>query len=303
MKSTEDIATHELQKTCIHNELPFEIQRLQRVADKEGYLFNKSCNEQNFKIIWITKGTGVHYIDFQQLAVENNSLFFVKPNQVHQLSLAGPAEGYVITFAESFLCIEDQERHSTYHSSLFKLFASTTGTTVGNDVVHMKNIAEEMIKEFDGQNLFRTEILRRYFKILLIYITRQLEGRFETIKQTRNIEIVQQFMNLLERNFKKLRMVSDYAMMLSVTPNYLNETIKKTTGFSASHHIRQRIVLEAKRQATYSDNCMKEIAYLLGFCDVAHFSKFFKNTTGMNFSIFKKEKICLQPCFTSSFGN
>ena len=104
------------------------------------------------------------------------------------------------------------------------------------------------------------------------------------------MEIVQQFMSLLEKNYKEQKMVADYASMLSVTPNYLNEIVKKTTGFSAGHHIRQRIVLEAKRQATYSGNCMKEIAYFLGFCDMAHFSKFFKNTTGMNFSDFKKEK-------------
>ena len=58
--------------------------------------------------------------------------------------------------------------------------------------------------------------------------------------------------------------------------NYLNEIIKKTTGYSAGYHIRQRVVLEAKRKAAYSDSCMKEIAYHLGFCDIAHFSKFFK---------------------------
>jgi AraC-like DNA-binding protein len=38
---------------------------------------------------------------------------------------------------------------------------------------------------------------------------------------------------------------------------------------------------------------MKEIAYHLGFSDSAHFSKFFKNTTGMNFTDFKKEKFAI----------
>jgi len=44
------------------------------------------------------------------------------------------------------------------------------------------------------------------------------------------------------------------------------------------------------RLAVYSDVCMKEIAYLLGFSDTAHFSKFFKKSTGMNFSEFKRNK-------------
>ena len=290
MKATEDFTRTRPLKNNMNDYLAFEIYRLRRFPENPEDLFNVPQNDGNFKIIWITTGRGVHYLDFQKITVSDNRLFFVKPNQVYQFNLAGPVEGYCISFAESFLCIEDQECNSTYHSSLFKLFAGAGGITIQNDFIDMKNIAEKMIEEFDGENLFRAEILRRYFKILLIYIKRQLEGKFETLKPSRNIEIVQQFMNLLEKNFKELKMVSDYASMLSVTPNYLNEIIKKITGFSASHHIRQRIVLEAKRQATYSDCCMKEIAYLLGFCDIAHFSKFFKNTAGINFSDFKREK-------------
>lgn len=105
------------------------------------------------------------------------------------------------------------------------------------------------------------------------------------------MSLVQQFMSLLEKHYKTEKMVAGYASLLSVTPNYLNEIIKKTTGYSAGHHIRQRVVLEAKRQATYSDHCMKQIGYYLGFDDTAHFSKFFKNAAGINFTDFKKERI------------
>ena len=48
-------------------------------------------------------------------------------------------------------------------------------------------------------------------------------------------------------------------------------------------------MLEAKRQAAYSSLTMKEIAYQLGFDDIAHFSKFFKNVSGSSFTDFKKK--------------
>ena len=86
-------------------------------------------------------------------------------------------------------------------------------------------------------------------------------------------------------------MVSDYAGQLCVTPNYLNRTVKKVTGFTASHHIQQQIILEAKRKAIYSSVSMKEVAYYLGFDNLAHFSKFFKNNCGMNFTDFKKSAL------------
>ena len=95
-------------------------------------------------------------------------------------------------------------------------------------------------------------------------------------------------MELLDKNFKEKKMVAEYAAQLLVTPNYLNRIIKNITGFSAGHHIRQRIVLEAKRLGLYTAAGMKEIAYKLGFIDSAHFSKFFKTYAGLNFSEFKK---------------
>ena len=95
-------------------------------------------------------------------------------------------------------------------------------------------------------------------------------------------------MELLDNNFKETKMVAEYAGQLAVTPNYLNRIVKKNTGFSAGHHIRQRVVLEAKRMGRYSDAGMKEIAYSLGFLDSAHFSRFFKTFAGINFSEFKR---------------
>ena len=95
-------------------------------------------------------------------------------------------------------------------------------------------------------------------------------------------------MELLDKNFKEKKMVAEYAAQLLVTPNYLNLIVKKNTGISAGHHIRQRIVLEAKRMGRYSGAGMKAIAYDLGFLDSAHFSKFFKTFGGTNFSEFKK---------------
>ena len=64
--------------------------------------------------------------------------------------------------------------------------------------------------------------------------------------------------------------------------------IKKNTGHSAGYHIRQRIILEVKRMVTFAGAPTKEVAYALGFSDMAHFSRFFKQNAGLNFSDFKK---------------
>jgi YesN/AraC family two-component response regulator len=287
--------------SCGKNELTFAINTLNCLYGSHDGHFSSLGSNNHFEIIWIMNGEGELFLDMQTCNIESNQLVFIRPGQVRQFSFSEKPSGYIFSFSESFLSIGHQESNSTYHTGLFKMFASATAAIIDNDgLPDMKNIADKMLKEFYSDNLFRLEILRRYFKIWLIYVARQLQDDLAFIKPSRNLEIVHQFMDLLEKNYKNMKMVSDYASKLSVTPNYLNEIIKKTTGFPAGHHIRQRIVLEAQRQATYSGRCMKEVAYFLGFYDMAHFSKLFKNTTGMNFSDYKKENVIPVP--PVSFG-
>ena len=277
--------------------LPFAIRTIQWMKEKREN--ERSINPQNnhYVMIWVTKGCGSCWIDLNKSVIENNQILFIKPGQFHGFQLANDLEGYVISFTESFLGMADHDSQSIY-GHLYQMLSQTQEITISDESVSdMKDITEIMLKEFINHNLYRTEILRRYFKIFLIYLSRQFDMPADAQRQPRNAELLQNFMSLLEKNFKTKKMVADYADQLAVTPNYLNEVIKKITGYPAGYHIRQRVALEAKRQATYSNTCMKRIAYDLGFCDMAHFSKFFKNTTGMNFSDFKKNGMAFQPAF------
>ena len=293
MKQNLDYSLFNSDKTI--KKLPFQIRTYQRVPENGKENDCTARSNDHFEIIWITKGAGTNCIDLQKSDIKNNKLFFIKPGQVYMIDEANVFEGYIISFTESFLNIGAGETDSTYHASLFQLFSNASGILINHDIDDMKYIAERMINEFESFNAFRVEILRRYFKIFLIYVARQFEGLYQIKRQSRNIELVQKFMALLERSFRTQKMVTGYADQLFITPNYLNEIVKKATGYSAGHHIRQRIVMEAKRRAAYSDISMKEIAYYLGFSDMAHFSKFFKNVTGMNFTDFKKEKFVFLP--------
>lgn len=152
----------------------------------------------------------------------------------------------------------------------------------------MEEIVKKMQKEFANYFLLRSEILSGLLNILMIHFSRKLPVEMNEFTVSKDTELVRSFKSLLKQHFTTKKLVADYASDLCVTPNYLNRTVKKITGFTASHHIQQHIILEAKRQAIHSNISMKEVAYYLGFDNLAHFSKFFKNNCGMNFTSFKK---------------
>jgi AraC-like DNA-binding protein len=244
-----------------------------------------------FEIFWVTKGAGRLRLDLRQYEVGDHQVFCIRPGEMRELSSEEGLEGYVLSFTKAFPGVSDADVDLGYPGGVYSLFDRCRALRVkSGGVADMAIILEKLLKEFNNLDLFRHELLKRYFKIFLIYLGRQFDTQDGIDLQARSMGLVQRFMDSLNVNFKTKRMVAEYARELSVTPNYLNETVKKSTGYPASHHIRQRIALEAKRRAAYSDVCMKEIAYYLGFSDSAHFSKFFKSTTGMNFSDFKKEK-------------
>lgn len=276
----------ELGKSAVN--LPFEIHTMEWI-DQNRWQQNAVPHRHNyFVIVWVKKGSGVHLIDLDRFELHDNTVYCITPGQVHLLNVNGPADGYVISFTSDFMGLEEENFDLLFNTGLFNNFSRSPVISVGDDMrVEMEDMAAKMMKEYGNFFLLRSEILKGYLKIFLIYLTRQFESTNQSETHSKNIDLVKRFLSLIEKNFTTRRMVTDYADELVVTPNYLNEVVKKITGFPASHHIQQRIVLEAKRHAAYSNLTMKEVAYQLGFDDIAHFSKFFKNASGQSFTDFR----------------
>ena len=269
--------------------LPFEIHTMQWIDQNRWQQNSVPHRHKYFVIIWVKKGTGFHLIDLDKFELNNNTVYCIRPGQVHLMNTNGPAEGYVISFTSDFMGLAVENLDLLFNTGLFNTFSRSPVINVSTDMqAEMEDMAGRMMKEYANFFLLRSEILRGYLNIFVIFLTRQFERPGEGETQSRNIDIVKRFFALIEKNFIGKRMVTDYADELVVTPNYLNEVVKKVTGFPASHHIQQRVVLEAKRQAAYSNLTMKEVAYQLGFDDIAHFSKFFKNASGQSFTDFRK---------------
>src|SRR5215211_5292996 len=86
---------------------------------------------------------------------------------------------------------------------------------------------------------------------------------------------------LVEEHFRKQRLLGFYAEKLAMTPDRLNDHVKRATGVTAGHLIRQRVLTEAKRQLVFTTEPIHEIAGQLAFSDPSHFARFFRKQTGM----------------------
>jgi AraC family transcriptional regulator, transcriptional activator of pobA len=94
----------------------------------------------------------------------------------------------------------------------------------------------------------------------------------------------------VEENFRKERLLEFYATKLAMTPDRLNDHVKRATGVTAGHLIRQRVLTEAKRQLVFTNQPIHEIAYNLAFADPSHFARFFRKQTGTTPQAFREQR-------------
>lgn len=245
-----------------------------------------------FEIFWIKKGKGVLWVDEKSFNISNNNIYCLAPGCIRKYGFENSIEGYYISFAPEFVWLSEGYSNNSSWLERYNEDFKAAAIKIDDETSHeLEVVVRKMKWEFSNYFNQRLELLKGLLNIFLIYFSRNLKESDREVIQTKESELVKKFMQLLKKNFINQKMVSDYAGQLCVTPNYLNRTVKKVTGFTASHHIQQQIILEAKRKAIYSSVSMKEVAYYLGFDNLAHFSKFFKNNCGMNFTDFKKSAL------------
>lgn len=94
--------------------------------------------------------------------------------------------------------------------------------------------------------------------------------------------ISNQFLALVQENFRKERFLDFYAEKLEITPKHLSRTVKKQTGYTAVEWIERFVILESKVLLKSSNLNIQQIADELNFPSQSFFGKYFKKFTGLS---------------------
>lgn len=269
----------------------FTISSLFSRQDKLDLVLDKPHRVDFYHVIYITRGTGAHYIDFNPYAYTEGSIIFISKGQVHAFDVRSDTDGFVILFTDDFLS------KNLIHSdilSFYRLYNYHLHKPViqpeesGGDV--FKIIVNEMYWEYQLSNDFaKEEILRLLLKLLLLRAERIKRTLIPKEKNTQWFTTFSVFKKYLEKHFAETRNASDYAKMMKMSYKHLNGVCKSITGNTAKAFIDQFIILETKRRLAVSDIPVKELSYALGFDEPTNFVKFFKKHTRQSPSQFRKK--------------
>ena len=203
---------------------------------------------------------------------------------------AGETDGFVVSFTED-VAQALGERSDAALARLKALAAEPVVPLAGEGetgrlAALCADLHEEHFLAREGHRL----AMRAHLALIAIEVARLAASRARSGSVTLRPAdpTVEALRQLVDEYFRTERQLGFYAAKLAMTPDRLNDHVKRAAGVTAGHLIRQRVLTEAKRQLVFTTEPIQEIAYALAFSDHSHFTRFFRKQTGMTPQAFRE---------------
>lgn len=263
----------------------FKIRSIEEVL--AGKDMSQDLHRHDFYFVLVVcKGKGIHAIDFIEHAAKSNSIFILRPGQVHKLHLKAECEGYLLEFSKNFQFLSANTGNELLRKAANRNYCQLN--KAGS--VALCAILQAMLDEFRSRQEGYEKVIKATLEIFLIQYLRYRQGnKPDNINaNTYQQEKLQEFLDLLEANISTTKQVSAYADMVSLSLFQLNSITKSLLGKTVADLIEDQILLEAKRNLLATSNQVNQIAFQLGYEDVSYFIRLFKKLTGYTPDAFRK---------------
>lgn len=272
----------------------FAIKRMEAIFEKTKGQPDEPHRHDYYTIVLTKKAGGKHIIDFQAFDLAPQQVYFISPNQVHQIIETEKSYGFALTFSRQFMMENGIDNCFIEDLHLFQDFGYSPPLELNEEeLTLLADLSEEMLNYVHSDRKFKYQAVGALLKLFLIQCNNVCSIPIEENTQTAQAAVVllRDFKALLDENYKKWHKVNEYAAALHITADYLNVAVKSLTGKSAKEHIQSRMITAAKRLLRFSSLNNKMIAYELGFSEPANFSQFFKKCTEISPSAFRNQSM------------
>jgi len=227
---------------------------------------------------------GLHNYDY-----EEGTLIFLAPGQV----IGQNAEEYYQPQGMALVIHPDLIAGTTLAKNIgdYHFFSYAV-----NEALHLSEQERKIILDCFSKIEYELQhALDRHSKQLIIsnielflnYCTRFYDRQFLT-RENVNKGVIERFEQLLNEYFAGdnpqnigLPAVSWFAEQLHLSANYFGDLIKKETGISPQEYIQNKVIHIAKDRIFDNSKSISEIAFELGFKYPQHFTRLFKQKTGI----------------------
>jgi AraC-like DNA-binding protein len=257
------------------------------ILPEQRHIFDKQFRK-GLCIIW-NKGNPAHFnIDKQSIKIETDNIIFI--TEYHQIENFCFEKLNLIQFNRHFYCLENHDDDIGCKGMLFYGASDIPNIAIPNERKEQFNfIWDSFLMEIKERDNFTLDILQTLLKRFLILSVRVYKNNNLNLPvDNANLALIREFNYLVEKNFKTLHKVSEYAALLNKSPKTLSNLFTKHIDKTPLQIINDRKMLEAKRMLTFTNTPIQEIAGEMNFNDLQAFSHFFKTREGVSPSQYRE---------------
>jgi AraC family transcriptional regulator, transcriptional activator of pobA len=226
-----------------------------------------------FEIIYLSAGSGFHFIDSRKFEVTPPVIFFVRQEQTHHFDLTGEPEGFVAIIKKPFVT---KSLDNELKLLLTKLSSQSCLHVNDNQTIDL--LFRLLVKEYAVNSDQSFHIIEGLLKALLAKVIEIAKPVIRIAGHTS--DLYQSFLEILQDGAVVKNSVQFYAEQLNTTPQNLNAACRKAVDQASAEVLAEFITSEAKRLLLYTNNTVSQISGTLDFADTSHFIKYFKRITG-----------------------
>jgi AraC-like DNA-binding protein len=264
---------------------PRKIAALWNYSDTEHIPAIDHAHRHDYYIfLFMEKGRAKLLIDFMEYEHAGPTVMCILPGQVHLPLEHSDIAGWFL--AVDAMLVDDE------YKAIFEKFSFLKNMPELSDdnLLDLKYCVTAMHRRLKpGEQFAENSIVRSLFSAYIGMIAEIYQKGLPASVNNRCGIITSQFKSLLSANYRTIKNPSQYALQLNISPVYLNEAVKKTTGRSASWCIQKEIMTQAKRLLFYTGMSVKEIAIELGYDDYAYFTRLFTKESTLSPVQFRKK--------------
>ena len=205
---------------------------------------------------------------------------------VSDIHLSIDFKGIILEFSESFFYTDNVRNNYIIigHLSLLKDPVICLNDRQFNICRSSLILLENKLK--DKENLFHEELLAALLKVHVLEILNIHASIYSKISpDSRPATIMTKFISMLENgSYKHNRELAFYASELFISPHYLSEVSKLTSGQPASYWIERFTLQSLLRHIINREYTLTELVYKFNFSSLSHISRFIKKHSGKSYS-------------------
>jgi AraC-like DNA-binding protein len=232
-----------------------------------------------YTLIYVKDGIGKQLIDYEEVDIVAHRVYFLSPKKVHYWNAT--CKGNAMMINAEFL-----QNDTKIMDTLFVSFKNTVYIDIKKE--HRKTfeiLLNVLVQSYNAEHSKAlVSSLLTSFLLFCIEIKKTTKEESEVLLPSRLLHIYE----LIEKHYIDENNASFYAKNLGMSIQHLNRVLKTSSGKTLAQLLRERRVLEAKRELVFTSKTIDAISESLGFFDTSNFTKYFKNITKFSPSKFRE---------------